>query len=77
MYNFEKSFIMDIPKESLRKEFVICQFTTSDEVDTFLLQLHSRLYEQMPEGEPNAHLGYEKHASSGSNSGNSRNMERA
>ncbi|KAA6312887.1 hypothetical protein EZS27_036251 [termite gut metagenome] len=63
---------MDIPKEFLRKEFV-SQFTTADEVDTFLRQLHSRLYEQMLEGELDAHLGYEKHSSSGNNSGNSRN----
>ncbi|KAA6334449.1 hypothetical protein EZS27_009576 [termite gut metagenome] len=63
---------MDIPKEFLRKEFV-SQFTTADEVDTFLRQLHSRLYEQMLEGELDAHLGYEKHAFSGNNSGNSRN----
>ncbi|KAA6331118.1 hypothetical protein EZS27_020249, partial [termite gut metagenome] len=40
---------MDIPQEFLRKEFV-SQFTTADEVDTFLRQLHSRLYEQMLEG---------------------------
>lgn len=34
MYNFDKSFIMDIPKEFLSKEFV-SQFKTADDVDSF------------------------------------------
>lgn len=72
MYNFDKSFIMDIPKEFLSKEFV-SQFNNADDVDGFLRDLHSRLYEQMLEGELDAHLGYEKHSASGNNSGNSRN----
>ena len=72
MYNFDKSFIMDIPKEFLSKEFV-SQFKNADDVDGFLRDLHSRLYEQMLEGELDVHLGYEKHAASGNNSGNSRN----
>ena len=68
MYNFDKSFIMDIPKEFLSKEFV-SQFKNADDVDGFLRDLHSRLYEQMFEGELDAHLGYEKHSASGNNSG--------
>lgn len=36
-------------------------------------QLTQRLVERMLEGEMNAHLGYEKHAASGRNGGNSRN----
>ena len=72
MYNFDKSFIMDISKEFLSKEFV-SQFKNADDVDGFLRDLHSRLYEQMLEGELDAHLGYEKHSASGNNSGNSRN----
>lgn len=63
---------MDIPKEFLSKEFV-SQFKNADDVDGFLRDLHSRLYEQMLEGELDAHLGYEKHSASGNNSGNSRN----
>lgn len=63
---------MDIPKEFLSKEFV-SQFKNADDVDSFLRDLHSRLYEQMLDGELDAHLGYEKHASCGNNSGNSRN----
>jgi len=61
MYNFDKSFIMDIPKELLSKEFV-SQFKNADDVDGFLRDLHSRLYEQMLEGELDAHLGYDKHS---------------
>lgn len=72
MYNFDKSFIMDIPKEFLRKEF-IRQFKNTDDADSFLRDLHSRLYEQMLEGELDAQLVYEKHSVSGNNSGNSRN----
>lgn len=39
---------MDIPKEFLSKEFV-SQFKNADDVDSFLRDLHSRLYEQMLE----------------------------
>ena len=49
MYNFDKSFIMDIPKEFLSKEFV-SQFKNADDVDGFLRDLHSRLDEQMLRG---------------------------
>ena len=63
---------MDIPKEFLSKDFV-SRFKNADDVDGFLRDLHSRLYEQMLEGELDAHLGYEKHSTSGNNSGNSRN----
>ena len=72
MYIFCQCFIMDIPKEFLSKEFV-SQFNNADDLDGFLRDLHSRLYEQMLEGELDAHLGYEKHSASGNNSGNSRN----
>lgn len=63
---------MDIPKEFLSREFV-SQFKNADDVDSFLRDLHSRLYEQMLDGELDAHLGYEKYAACGNNSGNSRN----
>lgn len=37
---------MDIPKEFLSKE-LISHFKSADDVDSFLRDLHSRLYEQM------------------------------
>lgn len=48
---------MDIPKEFLSKEF-LSQFKTGDEVDSFLKELHTKLYEQMLEAEMSNHLGY-------------------
>ena len=63
---------MDIPQELLSKEF-LSQFKSSEDVDSFLRSLHSHVYEKMLECEMDNHLGYEKHSSSGSNIGNSRN----
>ena len=63
---------MDIPKDLLSKEF-LRQFKTSEEVDTFLRNLHTHVYEQMLEVEMDNHLGYEKHSVEGNNTGNSRN----
>jgi len=63
---------MDIPKDLLSKEF-LRQFTTAEEVDTFLRKLHTHVYEQMLEGEMDNHLGYEKNSVEGNNTGNSRN----
>lgn len=63
---------MDIPKDLLSKDF-LSQFKTEEDVSNFLTDLHARVLEQMLEGEMDAHLGYEKHSSSGINSGNSRN----
>lgn len=63
---------MDIPKALLTKDF-LSQFKTEEDVSNFLTDLHARVLEQMLEGEMDAHLGYEKHSSSGINSGNSRN----
>ena len=63
---------MDIPQELLSKEF-LSQFKSSEDVDSFLRSLHSHVYEKMLECEMDNHLGYEKHSSSGSNSGNSLN----
>ncbi len=56
---------MDIPKEFLGKEF-ISQFKNADDIASFLLDLHYPC-------ELDANLGYEKYASSGNKSGNSRN----
>lgn len=63
---------MDIRKDFLNKDF-LSQFKTEEDVSNFLTDLHARVLEQMLEGEMDAHLGYEKHSSSGINSGNSRN----
>ncbi|KAA6335366.1 hypothetical protein EZS27_016388, partial [termite gut metagenome] len=69
MYNFEKALLWTFPKNFyVKSSLVNLRLPTADEVDTFLPQLHSRLYEQMLEGELDAHLGYEKHAFSGNNS---------
>lgn len=63
---------MDIPKDFLSKEF-LSQFKTGEDVTAFMKELHSRVYEQMLEGEMDNHLGYEKHSNQGDHSGNSRN----
>lgn len=63
---------MDIPKDLLSKEF-LSQFKTAEDVDSFLKKLHTKVYEGMLEGEMENHLGYEKNAPEGKNSGNSRN----
>ena len=49
------------------------QFKTADELDTYLHQVFKRGVEKMLEAELEDHLGYEKHAADGINSGNSRN----
>ncbi len=61
-----------VPKELLSKEF-LSQFKTESDVSSFLKELHTQVLEQMLEGELDSHLGYDKHESSGNNSGNSRN----
>lgn len=63
---------MEIPKELLSKEF-LSQFKSEEDVSKFLTTLHSRVLEQMLEGEMDVHLGYEKHSASGINTGNSGN----
>jgi transposase-like protein len=40
------------------------QFKTAGELNSFLKQLQKRAFEKMPEGELDAHLGYEKHQDS-------------
>lgn len=68
----KKRNFLGIPKDLLSKDF-LSQFKTEEDVSNFLTDLHARVLEQMLEGEMDAHLGYEKHSSSGINSGNSRN----
>ena len=48
---------MEFPKDLLSKEF-LRQFTTAEEVGTFLRKLHTHVYEQILEGEMDNHLGY-------------------
>ena len=61
-----------VPDEVLSKEF-LSQFKTEADVSKFLKQLHAQVLEKMLEGEMDAHLGYEKNAVAGNNTGNSRN----
>ena len=63
---------MDIPKDLLSKDF-LSQFKSQEDVSQFMKDLHAKVYEQLLEGEMDSHLGYEKHAVEGNNSGNSRN----
>ena len=63
---------MDIPKELLSKEF-LSQFKSQEDVSQFMKDLHVKVYEDLLEREMDLHLGYEKHSSSGNNTGNSRN----
>lgn len=61
-----------VPGQLFDKEF-LKQFHTQDDVDKFMNDLHARLYEQLLDGEMDAHMGYEKNDNAGDNSGNSRN----
>lgn len=61
-----------VPDELLSKEF-LSRFKSEQDVSRFLKELHSQVLEKMLEGGLDSHLGYEKHSSSGNNSGNSRN----
>jgi len=63
---------MDIPKDFLSKDF-LSQFKSQEDVSQFMKDLHVRVYEDLLEREMDLHLGYEKHSSSGNNTGNSRN----
>ena len=63
---------MDIPKDLLSKDF-LSQFKSQEDVSQFMKDLHVRVYEDLLEREMDLHLGYEKHSSSGNNTGNSRN----
>ncbi|MDD3910119.1 MAG: IS256 family transposase [Proteiniphilum sp.] len=51
-------------KEDLLNSDFLKQFTSGEELEGFLSQLHKRGIEQMLEGELDHHLGYEKHAKS-------------
>lgn len=61
-----------ILNQVLTPEF-LKQFKDSGELNSFMEQLYARAMEQMLEGEMDSHLGYEKYAADGINSGNSRN----
>ena len=49
------------------------QFKDSKEFTSFMEELYVRGTEKMLEGEIDAHLGYQKYAAEGKNTGNSRN----
>lgn len=68
----EKKKHQSVPSELLSKEF-LSQFKTEEDVSRFLKDLHAQVFEQMLQGEMDAHLGYEKNSSEGNNTGNSRN----
>lgn len=53
-------------KEDLFNDDFLKQFKNSQEFDSFMDQLYKRGVEKMLEGELDAHLGYEKHATSSS-----------
>jgi len=59
-------------KQFLNKEF-LKQFKTETELTNFFKELHSDALEHILQAEMDAHLGYEKNAKAGDNSGNSRN----
>ncbi len=51
-------------KEDLLNRDFLKQFTSGEELEGFLSQLHKRGIEQMLEGELAHHLGYDKHGKS-------------
>lgn len=59
-------------KNKLPKDF-FKQFDSKDNFISFFNDLYKEGVEQMLQAELDAHLGYEKHAKEGHNSGNSRN----
>jgi len=59
-------------KQILNKEF-LKQFKTETELTNFFKELHSEALEHILQAEMDAHLGYEKNAKAGDNTGNSRN----
>ena len=62
----------EVPREIFSKDF-LKQFHTQEDVDKFLNDLHGKLYEELLQAEMDTHLGYEKNAIAGNNSGDSRN----
>jgi transposase-like protein len=59
-------------KQFLNKEF-LKQFKTETQLTDFFKELHSEALEHILQAEMDNHLGYEKNAKSGDNTGNSRN----
>jgi len=64
---------MNIGKEEFLNSDFLKQFKTSKEFSSFMEELYVRGVEKMLEGELDSHLGYDKYANSGKNTGNSRN----
>jgi len=59
-------------KQILNKKF-LKQFKTETELTNFFKELHSEALEHILQAEMDVHLGYEKNAKAGDNTGNSRN----
>src|ERR1700761_4368841 len=57
----------ELPKDFFK------QFKSKEEFNSFFNSLYKQGIEEMLKGELDGHLGYEKHAPEGRNSGNSRN----
>ena len=70
LYNFYTAMITK--EDFLNAEF-LKQFKDSKEFTAFMEELYVRGTEKMLEAEIDAHLGYQKYAPEGKNSGNSRN----
>ncbi|MCF3107888.1 transposase [Niabella sp. CC-SYL272] len=49
------------------------QFTSKEDFQSFFSELYKQDVEQMLQAELDSHLGYEKHAKDGNNTGNRRN----
>ncbi|MFD2067443.1 transposase, partial [Pontibacter silvestris] len=62
-----------ISKDDLLTSEFLKQFRDSKDFNSFLEELYVRGTERMLEAGLDQHLGYEKHAAEGRNSGNSRN----
>ena len=62
-----------ITKEDFLNAEFLKQFKDSKEFTTFMEELYVRGTEKMLEAEIDAHLGYQKYAPEGKNTGNSRN----
>jgi len=69
LFNFKTQIIQ---QEKLPKDF-FKQFKIKEDFQSFFSELYKQGVEQMLQAELDEHLGYQKHAPEGHNSGNSRN----
>lgn len=71
--NLNNFYTAMITKEDFLNAEFLKQFKDSKEFTSFMEELYVRGTEKMLEGEIDAHLGYQKYAAEGKNTGNSRN----